>query len=79
MLISTLFNGFTGLIITYFQTTNKPLQTTIMSFAQGGLFIPVILIAQALLGLTGIVWSMTITEAITCLIGIGLFIFSKKK
>src|SRR2546421_391398 len=55
MLISTLFNGFTGLIITYFQTTNKPLQTTIMSFAQGGLFIPVILIAQALLGLTGIV------------------------
>ena len=36
-----------GLIIAYFQTTNKPLQTTIMSFAQGGLFIPVILIAQA--------------------------------
>jgi len=79
MLISTLFNGYTGLIIAYFQTTNKPLQTTIMSFTQGSLFIPVILIAQALLGLTGIVWSMTITEAITCLIGIGLFIFSKKK
>src|SRR6266567_2956985 len=75
MLISTLFNGFTGLIIAYFQTTNKPLQTTIMSFAQGGLFIPVILVAQALLGLSGIVWSMTITEAITCLIGIGLFTF----
>src|SRR6266702_3617106 len=75
MLISTLFNGFTGLIIAYFQTTNKPLQTTIMSFAQGGLFIPVILVAQALAGLSGIVWSMTITEAITCLIGIGLFTF----
>ena len=79
MLISTLFNGFTGLIIAYFQTTNKPLQTTIMSFAQGSLFIPVILVAQALAGLSGIVWSMTITEAITCLIGIGLFTFSKKK
>jgi multidrug efflux pump len=79
MLIATLFNGFTGLIIAYFQTTNKPLQTTIMSFAQGSLFIPVILVAQALAGLSGIVWSMTITEAITCLIGIGLFTFSKKK
>lgn len=79
MLVSTLFNGFTGLLLAYFQTTNKPLQTTIMSFAQGGLFIPVILIAHALLGLAGIVWSMTVTEALTCLIGIGLFTFSKGK
>ncbi len=79
MLVSTLFNSFTGLIIAYFQTTNKPLQTTIMSFAQGSLFIPVILVAQALFGLSGMVWSMTITETLTCLIGIGLFTFSKGK
>jgi multidrug efflux pump len=50
-----------------------------MSFAQGGLFIPIILVAHALLGLSGIVWSMTITEALTCLIGIGLFTLSKGK
>ncbi|HEV2654778.1 MAG TPA: MATE family efflux transporter, partial [Ktedonobacteraceae bacterium] len=79
MLVSSLFNGFTGLILAYFQTTNKPLQTTIMSFAQGGLFIPVILVAHALFGLTGIVWSMTITETLTCLIGVGLFLFIKDK
>ncbi len=79
MLVSSLFNGFTGLIMASFQATNKPVQTTIMSFAQGGLFIPVILIAHALFGLPGIVWSLTITEALTCLIGIGLFTFSTKK
>jgi ABC-type dipeptide/oligopeptide/nickel transport system permease subunit len=50
MLVSTLFNGFTGLMSAYFQTTNQPVQTTIMSFAQGSLFIPVILVAQALFG-----------------------------
>ena len=79
MLISTLFNGFTGLIIAYFQydqysspdndhvlRTGRPLYSS-HSYCSGNL------------GLTGIVWSMTITEAITCLIGIGLFIFSKKK
>jgi multidrug efflux pump len=79
MLVSSLFNGFTGLLIAYFQTTNKPLQTTIMSLAQGGLFIPVILVTYALFGLSGIVWSMTITEVLTCLIGIGLFTFMRKK
>lgn len=79
MLVSSLFNGFTGLIMASFQSTNRPVQTTIMSFAQGGLFIPVILIAHALFGLSGIVWSMTITEALTCLIGISLFTFSKEK
>ncbi len=79
MLVSSLFNGFTGLLIAYFQTTNKPLQTTIMSFAQGGLFIPVILIAHALFGLSGIVWSITVTEALTCLLGISLFSFLRKE
>src|SRR5260370_7420386 len=54
MLIATLFNGFTGLIIAYFQTTNKPLQTTIMSFPQGSLLFPALLLHHALFALLAI-------------------------
>jgi hypothetical protein len=38
LLVSTLFNGFTGLIMASLQATNEPVQTTIMSFAQGDPF-----------------------------------------
>ena len=79
LLVSTLFNGFTGLLIAYFQSTNKPMQTTVMSVVQGVLFIPVIFIAHAFLGLKGIIWSMTITEATTFILGIALFLFRKEK
>jgi multidrug efflux pump len=78
LLVSSLFNGFTGLLIAYFQTTNKPLQTTLMSVAQGALFIPVILIAHALWGLPGMIWSMTITELLVCLLGLTLFVLNKE-
>ena len=62
MLVSALFNGFTTLTITTFQATGQMLPAIIMSVAQGLLFPVVLLAAQAWAGLTGIVWSMTITE-----------------
>ncbi|MBL4930398.1 MATE family efflux transporter [Clostridium paridis] len=77
MLISTLFNGFTGLITSYFQATGKAKKALVMSISQGTLFIPTIIIANSLLGLHGIIFSMTIAEFITFLLGILLYFYKK--
>jgi Na+-driven multidrug efflux pump len=77
MLISTLFNGFTGLITSYFQATGKARQAIVTSIAQGTLFIPTIIIANFLLGLHGIIFSMTIAEFLTFLLGICLYFYKK--
>lgn len=72
-LVSTIFNGFTGLIIAVFQGIGAGRATTIMSFAQGLLFIPVIVVANLLFGLTGIIWAMTATELLTFVAGLVLW------
>ncbi len=79
MLISTIFNGFTGLLITYFQATNKAKAATIMSVTQGVLFIPVVLVAHRMYGLHGVIWSMTITEVLTLVMALVLFTTSNYK
>ncbi|MFT4124135.1 MAG: MATE family efflux transporter [Microbacteriaceae bacterium] len=63
-LTATIVNGFTALIITYYQGTARALPAMIMSIAQGVLFVPVVLLANAVWGLTGLIWAMTITEAL---------------
>ena len=79
MLISALFNGFTGLFISVFQATGQGMPTMIMSITQGVLYIPMIILLHYLFGLHGVIWSMTITEVITCLMGIVLFVpFNRK-
>ena len=72
-LVSTVFNGFTALIIAVFQGIGAGRATTIMSFAQGLLFIPVIILANLAFGLNGIIWAMTATELLTFVIGLVLW------
>jgi multidrug efflux pump len=78
MLVSTIFNGFTGLIIAVFQSTEQMRNAMIMSIAQGVLFIPVVLIANAVFGMTGVIWSMTVTELLTFALGLTLFAVSRR-
>ena len=78
MLVSTIFNGFTGLVIAVFQATEQMRNATIMSVAQGVLFIPIILIGNAVVGINGVIWAMTITEALTFSLGILLFFLSRR-
>lgn len=73
MLISALFNGFTGLFTGLFQATGQGFPTNLMAVTQGILFIPVIIFLHYYFGLHGVIWSMTITEMITCLMGVILF------
>jgi Na+-driven multidrug efflux pump len=64
LLVSALFNGFTGLVITYFQATGQAGPATILSVTQGVLFIPVLLAAHAWFGLTGTIWAITVAEVL---------------
>ncbi|MFT4230143.1 MAG: MATE family efflux transporter [Microbacterium sp.] len=78
MLVATVFNGITGLVIAVFQATEQMRNATIMSVAQGILFIPVVLVGNAAFGLTGVIWSMTATELLTFLLGMLLFATSRR-
>ncbi|APM40790.1 MATE family efflux transporter [Clostridium kluyveri] len=79
MFISALFNGFTGLFTGIFQASGQGIPTTIMSVTQGILYIPVIIVLHNLFGLHGVIWSMTVTEIITCIIGCILYIHFNSK
>ncbi|XZH17987.1 MATE family efflux transporter [Clostridium perfringens] len=79
MLISTIFNGLTALFMTIYQASGEGIATGIMAISQGCLYIPVVITLHYFYGLHGLIWSMTITEIITCLIGIVLFIIYNKK
>jgi putative MATE family efflux protein len=74
LLVSALFNGFTGLAITWFQATGQAGPATILSLTQGVLFIPVLFAAHAWFGLTGTIWAITVSEVLCFLIAIGLFV-----
>lgn len=79
MLVSTLFNGYTGLLLTYFQATGKAKAATILSTTQGIILIPGIIILSATLGLNGIVWSLPISEATALLVGLILYTSTRKQ
>lgn len=79
MLISALFNGFTGLFMSIFQATGQGAQAGIMAVTQGVLYIPVIIVLHYYFGLHGVIWSMTVTEVTTSLLGAILFIGFNRK
>lgn len=75
MLVSSIFNGFIGLFTGIFQASGQGISTMIMSITQGILYIPIIIILHKLFGLHGIIWSMAVTEIITFIIGLILYIY----
>ncbi len=71
-LIAMIANGFTGLITSLFQATGRALPATIMSAAQGVLFIPVVIAGSIWFGLAGIIWALTVTEVAVLAVGVVL-------
>lgn len=78
LLISTLFAGISGMFTSMFQAFGKGIQSNIMSVARGIILIPVIIIGNILFKLDGVIWSITISECLTALIGLLLWSFSKR-
>lgn len=73
-LVSSVFNGFSGLFTGIFQASGLGAQTGVMSTIQGTLFIPVVLLLHHFYRLNGLIWSMTITEGIAFVAGIIMII-----
>ncbi|WP_454729600.1 MATE family efflux transporter [Cellulosimicrobium protaetiae] len=76
-LVAMVANGFAGLVTSLFQATGRAVPAIVMSVSQGVLFVPVVLLGNHWFGLSGIVWSLTVTEVVVCLVGTGLLVASR--
>lgn len=74
LLISSLFTSFSGLFIGIFQAIGREKEATILAVSQGLLLIPIMIAGNIVFGLKGVIWSITVSEILTCLIGLGLWI-----
>jgi multidrug efflux pump len=77
-LVAMVANGFTGLITSLFQATGRALAATVMSVTQGVLFIPVVLLGNLWFGLAGVIWALTVTEGVVLVVGIGMWLASRR-
>jgi putative MATE family efflux protein len=77
-LVAMIVNGFTGLITSLFQATGRAVPAIVMSMAQGVLFIPIVFLANLWFGLPGIIWALTVSEAMVFLIGIVMWLASRR-
>ncbi|ROS75487.1 MATE family efflux transporter [Cellulomonas sp. PhB143] len=77
-LVAMIANGFTGLITSLFQATGRAGAATVMSATQGILFIPVVILGNLWFGLPGIIWALTVTEAAVLLVGLVLWLASRR-
>jgi multidrug efflux pump len=76
-LVSALFNGFSGLLTSLFQATGRSVQSIVMSVGQGVAFIPIVILGNVWFGLSGIIWSLTVSEGIVLLVGIIMWLASR--
>ncbi len=76
-LVAMIANGFTGLLTSLFQATGRAGAATGISLAQGLLFFPLVFAGDALLGLAGIIWALTATETVVCLVAAGMWLASR--
>ncbi|GLZ37975.1 MATE family efflux transporter [Actinokineospora sp. NBRC 105648] len=77
-LVAMVVNGFTGLITSLLQATGRSVAAIVMSVSQGVLFIPIVLLGNVWFGLAGIIWALTVTEVIVFLVGVLLWLTSRR-
>lgn len=78
-LISSVFAGASGLLMSMFQAFGKGIPSTIMALARGVALIPIIILGNMLYKLNGVIWSLTVSELIAVLIGVALLLSMKKE
>ena len=79
LLASTLFAGLSGWFTSIFQAFGKGIQSNIMSVVRGIVLVPIIFAGNALFGLDGVIWAMTASEFCACVVGMSLWLLSKRK
>lgn len=78
-LCSTVFVAFSGIITGIFQAFGTGVQSTVMSVLRGILFIPILIFGNIIFAVNGVIWAMTISEGITALVGIILWMGIREK
>ncbi|MEL7974324.1 MATE family efflux transporter [Isoptericola sp. F-RaC21] len=78
-LVAMIANGFAGLMTSLFQATGRATPAIVMSVSQGVLFIPIVILGNLWFGLAGIIWALTVSEVLVCLIGAGLLVASRRR
>jgi putative MATE family efflux protein len=79
MLVSTLFTGFTSIITDMFEAFGAGLQANIMAVVRGLVLIPIIYFGNQILGLNGVIWSLPAAEISACVMGVGVWLASRRK
>lgn len=73
-LCSTIFAGLAALFTGIFQAFGSGVQSTVMSSLRGIVFIPILIFGNLLFAVNGVIWANTISEGLTCLVGLILFL-----
>ena len=79
MLVSTLFTGFTSIISDMFEAFGAGIQSNIMAVVRGLALIPIIYLGNQMFGLNGVIWSLPAAEISACLMGMVLWLASRRK
>ncbi|HEY9323478.1 MAG TPA: MATE family efflux transporter, partial [Agromyces sp.] len=77
-LVAMVMNGFTGLLTSLFQATGRATPAIVISLAQGVLFIPIVILGNLWFGLSGIVWSLTVSESAVLLVAVVMWLVSRR-
>lgn len=73
LLASTLFACFAGMYSSIFQAFGKGIQANTMSIMRGVVIIPIIILGNKWFELDGVIWSITASDALACVIGFILY------
>lgn len=79
LLLASLFTSLTGLFTGIFQGIGREKEAAVMSSLQGVLFIPIMFAGNAVFGLNGVIWSLTVSQAAASIIGLALWLHFRKK
>jgi Na+-driven multidrug efflux pump len=77
-LVAMIGNGFTGLITSLMQATARGTAAIVLSMTQGVLFIPIVVLGNLWFGLTGIIWALTVTEALMLVAALVLWLINQR-
>lgn len=78
-LCSTVFAALSGIFTGIFQAFGTGIQATVMSILRGIIFIPILILGNIMFAVNGVIWAMTISEVITAIVGIILWIGVRDK